>query len=132
MAKRNELERRAAYHRRKQKGLSPFVKLNAGDPVINAKMFNRMMGSGEPSQSIPNAEPTTMAESKLVEVYPNKGESKQDFIDRFMSVTKDEYPDRKQRYAVALSYWNSKDKKKKNEGFQPDDSISDYLGNIRR
>lgn len=43
---------------------------------------------------------------ELNEVYPNKGESKKDFISRFMSVTKDEYPDRKQRYAVALSYWN--------------------------
>ena len=43
---------------------------------------------------------------ELNEVYPNKDESKKDFINRFMSVTKDEYPDRKQRYAVALSYWN--------------------------
>lgn len=43
---------------------------------------------------------------ELNEVYPNKGESKKEFINRFMSVTKDEYPDRKQRYAVALSYWN--------------------------
>ena len=48
----------------------------------------------------------------LNEVYPNKGESKKDFIARFMSVTKDEYPDVKQRYAVALSYWDRKDKKK--------------------
>ena len=48
----------------------------------------------------------------LNEVYPNKGESKKDFIARFMSVTKDEYPDIKQRYAVALSYWDRKDKKK--------------------
>ena len=40
------------------------------------------------------------------EIYPNKGESKKDFISRFMSVTKDEYPDIKQRYAVANSYWN--------------------------
>lgn len=43
---------------------------------------------------------------ELNEVYPNKGESKKDFISRFMSATKDEYPDKKQRYAVALSYWN--------------------------
>ena len=39
----------------------------------------------------------------LLEVYPNKGESKKDFIKRFMSVTKDEYPDIKQRFAVANS-----------------------------
>ena len=53
----------------------------------------------------------------LNEVYPNKGESKKDFISRFMSVTKDEYPDTKQRYAVALSYW---DRRKKNEGIEDD------------
>jgi len=52
-------------------------------------------------------------ETKLTEVYPNKGESKDDFISRFMSVTKNEYPDRKQRYAVALSYWDRRNKSKK-------------------
>ena len=45
-------------------------------------------------------------DESLNEVYPNKRESKEDFISRFMKVTKDEYPDRKQRYAVALSYWD--------------------------
>lgn len=49
-------------------------------------------------------------EALLNEVYPNKGESKKDFISRFMSATKDEYPDTKQRYAVALSYWNKRDR----------------------
>lgn len=47
---------------------------------------------------------------RLKEVYPNKGESKKDFISRFMSVTKKEYPDIKQRYAVANAYWNRRDK----------------------
>ena len=50
-------------------------------------------------------------ESFINEVYPNKGETKKDFISRFMKVTKKEYPDIKQRFAVALSYWNRKDKK---------------------
>ena len=50
--------------------------------------------------------------SKLNEVYPNKGESKEDFISRFMSATKDEYPNIKQRYAVANSYWDRRNKKK--------------------
>ena len=55
-------------------------------------------------------------ESKqLNEIYPNKGESKKDFISRFMSVTKDEYPDRKQRFAVANSYWNRRNRKRVNE-----------------
>ena len=48
---------------------------------------------------------------KITEIYPNKGESKQDFISRFMSATKDEYPDEKQRIAVAYSYWDRRDKK---------------------
>lgn len=50
-------------------------------------------------------------ENQINEVYPNKGESKEDFIDRFMSVTKDEYPDSKQRFAVANSYWDRREKK---------------------
>ena len=29
-----------------------------------------------------------------------------------MKVTKDEYPDIKQRYAVCMSYWNRRNKKK--------------------
>lgn len=41
----NELEKRAKFHRKKQKGMSPFVKLNAGDPEINAQAFNHSMGS---------------------------------------------------------------------------------------
>ena len=41
----NELEKRAKFHRKKQKGISPFVKLNAGDPEINAQAFNHSMGS---------------------------------------------------------------------------------------
>ena len=53
----------------------------------------------------------SLTESILTEIYPNKGESKQDFISRFMSATKDEYPDEKQRIAVAYSYWDRRDKK---------------------
>ena len=55
---------------------------------------------------------------KLKEVYPNKGESKKDFISRFMKITADEYPDTKQRYAVALSYWKRRDK---NEAYNTQD-----------
>ena len=43
-------------------------------------------------------------ESLVTEIYPNKGEDKKHFIARFMSATKDEYPDVKQRFAVANSY----------------------------
>lgn len=59
----------------------------------------------------------TRFENTLNEVYPNKGESKEDFISRFMKETKSEYPDIKQRYAIALSYWNKKNLK---EDFKTD------------
>lgn len=49
--------------------------------------------------------------SDLLEVYPQKGETKSDFINRFMRVTSSEYPDVKQRYAVANSYWERRYKK---------------------
>jgi len=49
------------------------------------------------------------------DIYPNKGEKKEDFIERFMSETKEEYPDNKQRYAVALSYWDRRKKVKDSE-----------------
>ena len=51
-----------------------------------------------------------LKKKRLKEVYPNKGESKKDFISRFMSVTKKEYPDTKQRLAIANSYWDRRDK----------------------
>ena len=41
----------------------------------------------------------------IKDVNPRSGESKEDFISRFMSETKEEYPDEKQRLAVAYSYW---------------------------
>lgn len=55
-------------------------------------------------------EPTTDStdDIKIEDVTPKKGESKEDFISRFMSETEKEYPDQKQRYAVALSYWEKK------------------------
>lgn len=44
------------------------------------------------------------------DVDPAEGESKADFIARFMNETKSEYPDEKQRYAVANSYWERRGK----------------------
>ena len=56
----------------------------------------------------------------MSDVNPRKGESKEDFISRFMSETKSEYPDEKQRLAVAYSYWNkrkTRDISRANEAF---------------
>ena len=71
-----------------------------------------------------------LVESIINEVYPNKGESKKDFISRFMSVTKDEYPDIKQRFAVANSYWSRRNKKKVNESQESDtlQKLIDFFG----
>ena len=41
------------------------------------------------------------------DVKPRKGEKEDEFISRFMSATKNEYPDQKQRLAVAYSYWRA-------------------------
>lgn len=41
------------------------------------------------------------------DVKPRKGEKEDEFISRFMSGTKNEYPDQKQRLAVAYSYWRA-------------------------
>lgn len=42
----------------------------------------------------------------IKDVEPRQGETKEEFLSRFMKETKEEYPDEKQRYAVANSYWN--------------------------
>lgn len=41
----------------------------------------------------------------IMDIEPSKGETKEEFISRFMSTMDDEYPDRDQRLAVAYSYW---------------------------
>jgi len=43
---------------------------------------------------------------------PRKGESKEDFIARFMSdpQANQEYPDADQRYAVAIQMWEAKER----------------------
>ena len=46
---------------------------------------------------------------EIKDIKPHKGEKKADFLSRFMKETKAEYPDEKQRIAVAYSYWNRKD-----------------------
>lgn len=86
------------------------------DPVVAEAFYSELEAAGI------KLENTSYNESKesLNEVYPNKGESKKDFINRFMRATSKEYPDVKQRYAVANSYWEGRDKKKLKEDIQRD------------
>ena len=66
----------------------------------------------------------TRYQESLNEVHPQKNETKSDFINRFMRVTAKEYPNVKQRYAVANSYW---DKHSKNEAYlDPEEKFWDY------
>lgn len=65
----------------------------------------------------------------LTERYPHEGERKTDFINRFMRAESKRFPDVKQRYAIAHSYW---DKSRKNGSLRDTvqnktllDSISD-------
>ena len=45
---------------------------------------------------------------RVLDVKPKKGEKKKEFLQRFMKETEKEYPNEKQRYAVANSYWERK------------------------
>ena len=56
----------------------------------------------------------------IQDVNPRTGESKEEFIKRFMSETKSEYPDEKQRFAVANSYWERKNKDSIKDGHWDD------------
>lgn len=47
----------------------------------------------------------------IKDVEPKADENKDEFISRFMRETKEEYPDEKQRLAVAYSYWDKKSTK---------------------
>ena len=85
-------------------------------------LYNSMMNAGIDTQIItfyPNqiklidnknpSNSNNINESKLLEIYPKDNETKKDFISRFMSATEKEYPNQKQRLAVAYSYWDKKE-----------------------
>lgn len=70
-------------------------------------------------------------DSKSVkDVKPRKGESKEDFISRFMEETKEEYPDQKQRLAVAYSYWERRNKKSTKDSKIKDSQRKVLVSNI--
>lgn len=84
----------------------------------------RIIRTVEINDETPDEEQTKKLEEDLEmhDVDPRSGESKDDFIARFMSETKSEYPDEKQRLAVAFSYW------KKAHG--KDSKVRDYKWKI--
>lgn len=61
-------------------------------------------------------------DSLTKDVQPRKNESKDDFISRFMEETKKEYPDEKQRVAVAYSYWD------RAKGIKDSENSEEYRG----
>ena len=92
------------------------------EAAIYSEVANELRPAGYNNDTIQKVVDIYIAQQEerlqtLTEVYPQKNESKSDFINRFMRVTAEEYPDVKQRYAIALSYWNKKNLK---EDFKTD------------
>ena len=50
-------------------------------------------------------------------MHARTGELKKEYLKRFMSAKKyiEEYPDNKQRYAIAINLWNKQRRKRNNE-----------------
>lgn len=65
----------------------------------------------------------------LKEFYPHKGERKVDFINRFMRAESSRFPNVKQRYAVAYSYWDKSRKDRSLREFTQDKTPSDTTSN---
>lgn len=63
-------------------------------------------------------EDNSLSVDSIKDVEPRVDEDKDEFISRFMRETKEEYPDEKQRLAVAYSYWNKKSTKDTVEDYQ--------------
>lgn len=83
------------------------------------KHVNRIVWLEEPVEETPveeiQAEEVVAEDSvddtddvRVLDVKPKKGEKKKEFLQRFMKETEKEYPNEKQRYAVANSYWEKK------------------------
>lgn len=105
----NELKKRARKHKKTDKkgARGFFVNPNAGNVEHNIEFFNNAMGSSV-SESDAGIGEDFIEQKELTEVLPNEEESKVDFVSRFMKETEKEYPNPKQRYAVALKYWEKK------------------------
>ncbi len=67
-----------------------------------------------------------MKNKQLNEIYPWKNEAKSDFINRFMRVMSKEYPNVKQRYAVAYSYWDRRNDRKLEESDHTQQAIDAF------
>jgi hypothetical protein len=63
--------------------------------------------------------PATFLKAEKERKRVHKDESYEDFISRKMSAMKDEFPDQKQRYAVANSMWEKEKGKRMQKGLTP-------------
>lgn len=112
--KDNELRARARQHKKTDKkgARGWFVNINAGNVEQNIARANHMMGDGSSASNVTvGSAPAGLGEDiELSEMLPHEDESKTDFVARFMSDDKmiKEYENPKQRYAVAMSYWEKK------------------------
>lgn len=110
----NELKNRAKKHKKTdRKGARGwFVNYSAGNVEQNIARANHMMGDGSSASNVTvGSAPAGLGEDiELSEMLPHEDESKTEFVARFMSDDKmiKEYENPKQRYAVAMSYWEKK------------------------
>lgn len=110
----NELKNRAKKHKKtdRKSARGWFVNTSAGNVEQNIARANHMMGDGSLSSSatVGSAPAGLGEEIELSEMLPHEDESKTEFVARFMSDDKmiKEYENPKQRYAVAMSYWEKK------------------------
>ena len=110
----NELKNRAKKHKKTDKkgARGWFVNPSAGNVEQNIARANHMMGDGSSASNVTvGSAPAGLGEEvELSEMLPHEDESKIEFVARFMSDDKmiKEYENPKQRYAVAMSYWEKK------------------------
>lgn len=89
--------------------LRKFIKQNFSEGRMNSHTFEALSSALEARrQKLMKPGFDSTADVRVLDIKPRKGESKQHFIARFMHATKAEYPDNKQRLAVAYSYWNKR------------------------
>ena len=80
-----------------------------GDGYIISKNGIIVGGADSIDEAIKKINRKELKRDSIHDVEPRSGESKDEFISRFMEETKSEYPDEKQRVAVAYSYWDNLD-----------------------
>jgi len=103
----NELQKTARRHKKTDKKGSKgaFVNPNAGDVEKNVAFFNKALGN-ETSTADGGIGEVSMGESlEQFELVKLEGETRQQFVERFMIEKEEKFPKPKERYQSALECW---------------------------